>query len=645
ELETLAKQLDSFSDDERFKYRNKNASSIAQHTASKILIVSGPGTGKSYLFLQRLKNWLEQDPQGKIFVTSFVRKLVADLHNEIDNDQSLSDKINKQITVSTLHKHARSILEKNKGARAWHFKRFIQIISYPWDRIIWNDVLNFYPDLNRAEYSLKKFEHQLHDNRFEDADKWKNLKLTYWRLCKFYNAVGFADLIIRANVALQENPKLNGNNYFIIDEYQDFNLAEDELINLLVHHSKGILMVGDDEQVLYETLKLGKSELIRTHYRNTNFVNCMLPYCTRSLFHISKAASHFIQQHRDTDTIEKIYLPLKTNDKGPEVKIIGCAGPEAAVDYIKKFVTKNKAEIDERKEKLDKGEPEDAFLLILTPEDNLNIFGKPKTIEIFENILREYKSETHSFCEDYLKLSSYCLLAENPENNYTFRKVLHYEDMSEDEVHQLIDFALKNVINLKDINSTDIEDILNKCLDIKKIINEKGNKIQELLSEIRSYIPISDIENLKVDLERKPINNKNIVTLESIEEEDDEVEAKELNTKKMDAIEFMTLVRSKGLSADHVIIVGFDNRNMSKLTKNAFYVGLTRARESLHLITAMKSRGSRSVHKFLDQLPEEHLEFCSYKKQGRTLDVLKGKKEFIRCLKRWNSWPNKKTKK
>jgi ATP-dependent exoDNAse (exonuclease V) alpha subunit len=44
-----------------------------------------------------------------------------------------------------------------------------------------------------------------------------------------------------------------------------------------------------------------------------------------------------------------------------------------------------------------------------------------------------------------------------------------------------------------------------------------------------------------------------------------------------------------------VIIIGFDNVNMSWVTRNAFYVAMTRARRSLHIVTALKA-GGQSQH-------------------------------------------------
>ena len=88
----------------------------------------------------------------------------------------------------------------------------------------------------------------------------------YFELCKLLQCSWVSDLIIRATDALAEKPKLNEHHFFVIDEYQDFNAAEEGLLEQITGETKGKLIVGDDDQVLYETLKSGKASLIRDIY-------------------------------------------------------------------------------------------------------------------------------------------------------------------------------------------------------------------------------------------------------------------------------------------------------------------------------------------------------------------------------------------
>ena len=637
ELQTLRGELDALTDNERTEYRNQNASSIAQHKAIKFLVVSGPGTGKSTLFKNKISYWLGKYSASKILCLTFVRKLVADLDNDIQSDKNLTQAQKEQVEVHTLHKFARSIVEQNHGTTKWRFQPHFRIIGQSWKDIVWSDVLAFYTILDRNVYSWKNFEEQLHNADFDKSVEWHDLKETYFKLCRFFNAAGFADLILRAKDALVENTDLNESNYFIIDEYQDFNSAENALINQLVDNPKGLLVVGDDDQVLYEKLKSSKPTLIRELYKNSNYANGMLPFCSRSSFHITKTAGHFIQQNRETECIEKIYLPIKTADDKPKVQIIACATAQTAVDYIEKFVADNKTAIDERKAKLTEGEEKDTFLLILTPAKDVAFYqnkrfdGEKK----LDDLISEYRAENRHFSEDYYKILSYYSLSNNSQNNFTFRKVLHYENIAEARVHELIEGAMQNNQNFCDLESEETKNAIQKCNEIRQILEADGQTIEQKIESIARHIAVADQNQLKEDIERKSINQEEMTEIEHQEEEEAELE--EIEVKKMGAIELITITGSKGLSADHVIIIGFDNVNMSRVTKNAFYVAMTRARKSLHVLTALKSGGSKQTHNFLEQLPDEHTEYYSYKKSNHTKNQLQGKQGFKNYLNNLNS--------
>jgi superfamily I DNA/RNA helicase len=633
-LQTIAQQLDGLTEEDRIKYRNQNASVIAKNGPPKMLIVSGPGTGKSFLFRDRIDYWFESNRNARVLVTSFVRKLVADLENDILNDQKLTDEQKERTKTFTLHRFARSIAEKNHGTSEWGFKPYFRIIGQSWKEIVWGDVLAYYNQLDARTYSWKSFEEQLHNDNFNQSDEWKQLKRKYFELCKFYNAAGFADLILRAKIALEENDQLNEFDFFIIDEYQDFNLAEDALICELVKRSKGLLIVGDDDQVLYQQLKCGKAELIRNRYKKKDMAKAMLPFSTRNSYHIAKSAAHFIQQNTDNHRISKIYLPLNTVQDTQKVQIVACATPTTAVDCIEKFIEDHKNEIDDRKQKLLNGEENDPCLIILTPTREINYYrsakGKKSAKEKLFELVSAYKDECRTFSEDYYLVLNYYSLAKNPHNNFTFRKVMFYERLSNDQVHGLIIESIKNGKNFCDLDKELIKVVMNKCESIRDII-ENGLSVDAKISELSELVSIKDKSALKKDFEKKAINQARITEIE--DEEEKEAELDEFQGRKMCAIECMTIVGSKGLSADHVIVIGFDDVNMKCVTKNAFYVAMTRARKSLHLITALKSGGATKAHKFLNQLPETHAEFYSYKKGNRSLNPIKnGRRGFVDYL-------------
>jgi superfamily I DNA/RNA helicase len=629
ELDALVKELDSLTTEERTKFRNANAQNIARNTAKRILIVAGPGTGKSAIFKQRVLFWLEKEPVARILALSFVRKLVADLNSDIQNDQTLSDDQKSQVDVYTLHKYARSIVEQNGGTREWPLTPHFRIIAQSWKDIVWDDVLLLAGQENGNQYSWEHFEKQLHEAQFSNSTQWKRLRQTYFALCGFYNAAGFADLILRASDALAENPALNQHQFFLIDEYQDFNASEQQFLERITQAAKGTLMVGDDDQVLYEKLKSGRPSLIRAVYNDTNFVNAMLAFCGRCSFHITRAASHFIRQAADADSIKKIYLPISTSDASQKIQIIGCATPTTAVDYIRKFIEDHTDAIEQRKKELEIGDSKDPYLLILSPSAALKFYSPNDAKKQLFDVLRPHIQQQDEFSEDYYKILSYYSLADYPSNNFTFRKVLYYEKTSREEVATLLSTCTTERKLFAAIEHNAIAGAMAKTKVVRDILNSKTAP-EAKVESLTQQIELSDPAALLRDLRNREIDKEHLDAIEYREEEDAELQ--EIRAKPMSAIELLSFVGAKGLSADHVIILGFDDVNMGWVTGNAFFVAMTRARQSLHVLTALKAGRATRPHHFVDRLPDQNLEFSSYTKKRRAREHFSGRRRWIEYL-------------
>lgn len=620
QLEEVRNELAALQKNERIEYRNKNAEEIAKCGADKIVIVSGPGTGKSYLFLSRISHWFDQTQDAKILVTSFVRKLVADLDNDVQSSLMFTEDNKKKATVITLHKLARSIVERNHGTSDWRFQSYFGMLG-EWNHVIWTDIMAFHEKLDSSEYTLKNLENQMYNDSFDKDPKWQALKQTYFVLCKFYNASGFADLILRAKVALQEKPSLNDRTHFIVDEYQDFNQAEQNLILELVKNSESILIVGDDEQVLYEELKSGKPQLIRELYGDKQYTKAMLPFCGRCGHHIVRCSEAFISEYREKTSIEKVFLPIEDNISSSKVEVIACPNSGSAADFIASFVDTHKTEIDKRKTELESGKVKDPFLLILSRSNKLKFFGKDKE-KIFE-LVAEYKSESARLSQDYYRLLTYYALAENPANNFNFRKVMYYEKIESDVIHELIESSLENDQGFQDSEESEVKQIKSKCRKIKDIINASVSS-KKIIKTVSKLLQIDDPETLLEEIEARPINKEQLSAIEKNEEEN----LVEFGMQQLSAIELMTIVGSKGLSAEYVIIVGFDDVNMKSVKPNAFYVALTRARKGVQLITAMQSGGSKRAHNYIADLPNENTEYFKYKKSDGIKVPLNSRRNF-----------------
>jgi superfamily I DNA/RNA helicase len=69
-----------------------------------------------------------------------------------------------------------------------------------------------------------------------------------------------------------------------------------------------------------------------------------------------------------------------------------------------------------------------------------------------------------------------------------------------------------------------------------------------------------------------------------------------------------TILGAKGLSADHVIVLGCDETSLAHVTTSAVFVALSRARKSLTLLMYVGGGNANVLHDFICSLPDEHAE-------------------------------------
>ena len=604
ELVSLERLLTVLANPERKRYRDTNATAISVHTADRLLIVAGPGSGKSFLFLSRIQHWLPRDAEATVYVSSFVRKLVKDLQAEVE--QQLSEDDQERVTVTTLHGLARSLLERSQGTLEQPLNRHINVITGRWQSVVWSDVREFHSELT-SRHSYRGLDGQFHTENYDDDQTWRELRWTYFVLCQFYNAIGFADMVVLAREAVEENPELNSHLYWIIDEFQDFNASEDHLIRSLTATAKGVLLAGDDEQALYQQLKASLPEIIISYYDSSRFANAMLPYCSRCSYYVCLAASAFIANGRPEGSIEKIYLPLTINPDAEKLKVVATATPGSAVHYIQKFVHDHQSQLDEHIAKMEAGNETDPFLLVLTPQREARFFRTKKADQVLKEWLAQWTAVDTGHSEDYRRLATYCAVNRNPLDNFALRRVLDYQGATAREVHPLLEQALSAGCSLSDLDDPMIEEAVDRCVTVAGLVDDDDLSTEQKVGAISVVISIAEPRQLVQELDVSPLTG-------SIFGVDEEAEEAIQTAGAPAAIGMMTMVGSKGLSAKHVIVIGCDDVNLAKTSRLTFFVALTRARESLHLITSAKAGGAKCAHGYVQELPEEYCNYIVYKK-------------------------------
>lgn len=242
------------------RHRQEHVEAVVAADARNKIVVAGPGTGKTFLFRKVLNG------KANTITLTFVNALVEDLSLELFG---LSD-------VRTLHGFARQQLKKATRQTVEVFPKLSAVIQQDALVLLSRDV---------------DFDALFHNK----ADGNENIEF-YRKRRVYYGHYGFSDMVYAVVRFFETYPnRIPQYTQVVVDEFQDFNALEVALIELLASRSP-VLLAGDDDQALYETLKCASAQHIRQKHCHTaaGYQNFTLPYCSRCTRVIVEATNDII---------------------------------------------------------------------------------------------------------------------------------------------------------------------------------------------------------------------------------------------------------------------------------------------------------------------------------------------------------------
>ena len=228
---------------------------IINSDAPQILVLGGPGTGKTVTLIYRVAKLLrEGEPPGSFLIVGFTRRAVDDMRTRLEH---IIGKELRNLVIDTVHTLAYRIL-KHDGKRLG-FKEDFSIIN------AWHVLRSIAKgeELSRIEAMLERIE--LYKANLISPERAKQLARSEWdhecaeiydkyqRALKDKQMMDLSDLIYYSVQVLRE-PDI-GTHYREIfkwvfaDELQDLTPAQYELIKLLA--GGNIFFTGDENQSIY----------------------------------------------------------------------------------------------------------------------------------------------------------------------------------------------------------------------------------------------------------------------------------------------------------------------------------------------------------------------------------------------------------
>ena len=261
---------------------NPQQQKAIQTTEGPLLIIAGPGSGKTFTLVERIYHLISEKgilPE-RLFVSTFTEKAAAELITRISSrleDDNISVNLN-EMYIGTFHSICLRFLEENREFT--RLKRNFTLLDQFDQQYFIYQRLPDYQKIEGAEHILGKPTFSWW-GKAENLMKWVNkvseealdpkLLLNapepevkalgryyeqYQKHLKDENCLDFSTIQVEALRLLEKRPEILDEirdkiQYLMIDEYQDTNTIQERILFKLAEPDFNLCVVGDDDQGLY----------------------------------------------------------------------------------------------------------------------------------------------------------------------------------------------------------------------------------------------------------------------------------------------------------------------------------------------------------------------------------------------------------
>ena len=230
---------------------NKEQLEVINNNINGAMLVSASaGCGKSHTLIGRIKYMVESGINpSDITITTFTNDSATDLKKKLDKECIFD------VNVCTFHSLCRNILIKEgynidkRPPANYIFQNRFKALRLD-KKILTNDIRSWID--YQKNYGLNSSSPTFMDKDI-DYDEY-NLRMyfkEYEKIMEEYKCYDYTDwLILAINVLLQDFEEKYTTKYLMIDEFQDSNVLQVKLMQLLCP-SKNVVVVGDEKQCLY----------------------------------------------------------------------------------------------------------------------------------------------------------------------------------------------------------------------------------------------------------------------------------------------------------------------------------------------------------------------------------------------------------
>lgn len=472
---------------------NENQRLAVQCPEQPALVLAGAGSGKTRVLINRfayLMIHFNIAPDGILAVT-FTNKAANEMKSRLQN---IIAKDFQHLWVGTFHSIFAKIL-RIESAYVGYGRNFIIYDSDDQLRIIKNlmeglnySTKDYNPKMIHGLISRMKNELTTPEmfatrvaDRFDEV--LHSVYLHYTGFLKTNNGMDFDDLITKPVTMFREYPNVlekyqNKFLHILVDEFQDTNVAQNELVTLLAQKHHNIFLVGDDDQSIYRWRGAEVKNILNI---DKHFSECQifrLEQNYRSTKMILDAAHSVVKNNRNR---KEKRLWTDQSDGDPLVLIES----EDENDEARKIVNRLRNEISQNKKNFN-----EFVVLYRTNAQSRAIEDSLRRNGIAYMIVGGIKFYERKEIKDFL---AYLRVINNPDDTVGLRRIINVplRGIGDTTQAKLLDYAEQNELSLYN-TLLQVEEIAT----ISPRLKEKIKSLSELFEKYRSLTDTLSFDEL-----------------------------------------------------------------------------------------------------------------------------------------------------
>lgn len=629
-----------------------------------VMIVAGAGSGKTKVLTTRIAHLMNSGVDSfRILALTFTNKAAAEMKERIEN--ILENNESRNLYIGTFHSVFARILRQEAPLMGYP-SSFTIYDSDDARSLIRTIIKDFNLDdkvykpnlvsnrISSAKNALIHPAEYLQNRNIEQEDARANKPMIgqiykeYVNRCFRNGAMDFDDLLLKMHDLLVDFPERltyyqKRFEYIMIDEYQDTNVAQYKIVNMLAAKHNNICVVGDDAQSIYSFRGATIENILKFKDDYPNAVIIKLEQNYRSTKAIIHVANQIITKNKnqipknlwtDNEVGEKIRLirTMTDNDEGRFV-----------ADAIKEQKLRNHFS------------NKDFAILYRTNAQSRSFEESLRRANIAYRI---YGGLSFYQRKEVRDMIGYLRVIVNPRDEEALKRIINYpaRGVGKTSMERLGLFSMQNNMPFWEViqnpeqagirgatansirsfvlmmqyfqelmqskNAYDVAFELGKQSGLVKLLHSdqtpegkaRYENVQELLNSIKEYVE-SPNEDGEVEEDKSLSTYLQNITLLTDQDNDNEDE---------DVVKLMTIHASKGLEFPNVFAVGleenifpsamslFDRQDLEE-ERRLFYVVVTRAKQNLWITYANNryrfgSLVSNEPSRFINEIPLEYLD-------------------------------------